>query len=334
MRRRSFLAGLFGVVAAPLAPEAQPPGKAARTSIPRVGVLSPLTSAQAAVDIGAFREGIRDLGYLDGQNIAIEPRWAEARPERLQLLAVELVHLNMDVIVTNGEPAIRALREATRTIPIVVAIAGDLVAAGHAVSLARPGGHVTGFIDMAPDLAAKRVQLLKELVPGLTRIAVLWNVGSPLKAHEYRETEAGARALGLQLQSLGVRDPNDFETKLKEAASEHAGAMVVLQDPLTTGQSRRIARLAAEGHLPTIFGLKDGVDAGGLLAYGHSPAAYYRRAAVYVDKILKGAKPGDLPIQQRTTFEFIINLKTAKALALTIPQAKDRRRMILQRADG
>jgi len=328
MDRRAFITLVGGsILAAPLEAEAQQAGKAALTRIPKVGVLSPLTSAQAAVDISAFREGMRDLGYLDGHNLAIEPRWTDARPERLQLLAVELVHLNTDVIVTNGEPAIRALREATRTIPIVVAIAGDLVAAGHAVSLARPGGQVTGFVDMAPDLAAKRVQLLKEVVPGLTRIAVLWNVGSSLKAHEYRETEAGARALGLRLQSLGVRDPNDFETKLKEAANEHAAAMVVLQDPLTTGQSRRIARLAAERHLPTIFGLKDGVEAGGLLAYGHSRAAYYRRVAVYVDKILKGAKPGDLPIQQGTTFEFIINLKTAKALGLTIPQS------VLLRAD-
>src|SRR5712691_1937155 len=189
--RRSFLAGAVGLLAAPLAAGAQQPGKPARTSIPRVGVLSPLTSTQAAVDISAFREGMRDLGYVDGQNIVIEPRWAEVRLERLQLLAAELVQLKMDVIVTNSDPAIRAVKEATRTIPIVVAIAGDLVAAGHAVSLARPGGQVTGFVDMAPDLAAKRVELLKELVPGLIRIAVLWNVANPLKAQDYQETEAG-----------------------------------------------------------------------------------------------------------------------------------------------
>ena len=325
--RRAFLAGMASVVAVPLVAEAQLPGKTARTSIPRVGVLSPLTSTQALLDLSAFREGMRDLGYVDGQNIVIEPRWTEGRPERLPLLAAELVHLKMDIIVTNGDPAIRTVKEATRTVPIVVAIAGDLVAAGHAASLARPGGQVTGFVDMAPDLAAKRVELLKELVPGLVRIAVLWNVANPLKAQDYQETEAGARALGLQVQSLAVREPNDFETKFKEAASKRAGAMVILQDPLTTSNAIRIARLAAEGRLPTIFGLKDGVDAGGLLAYGHSRPAYYRRAAVYVDKILKGAKPGDLAIQQATTFDLIINLKAAKALGLTIPQS------LLLRAD-
>jgi ABC-type uncharacterized transport system substrate-binding protein len=311
----------------PLSAEAQQAVKVPRTGIPRVGVLSPLTAAQAADDIRAFRQGIRELGYIDGQNVAIETRWTDGHLERLQPLAAELVHLKMDVIVTNGDPAIRAVKEMTQTIPIVAAIAGDLVAGGHAVSLARPGGQVTGLVDMAQDLGAKRVELLKELLPALTRIGVLWNVASPLKARDFRETEAGARALGLGLQSLGVRDPDDFEREFKVAARERVGAIVVLPDPLTTGHAKRIARLAAEGRLPTMFGLEDAVDAGGLMAYGPSRSASYRHAAVYVDKILKGTKPGDLPIQQPTRFEFIINMKTAKALGLTIPPS------LLLRAD-
>ena len=320
--RRSLALGLaLALLVTPLVVDGQQAGKVSRIGIPRVGILSPLTSAAAADDINAFRQGIRDLGYIEGQDITIETRWTEGRRERLPLLAAELVQLKMDVIVTNGDPAIRAIKEATRTIPIVAAIAGDLVAAGHARSLARPGGQVTGFVDMAQDVSAKRVELLKELVPTLTRVGVLWNVANPLKTREFKETEAGARAMGLAIQSLGVRDSEDFEREFNVATRARVGAIVVLQDPLTTGDVKRIARLAAEARLPTMFGLRDSVDAGGLIAYGPSRPALYRRAAVYVDKILKGAKPGDLPVAQPTTFEFVINLKAAKALGLTIPQS-------------
>ena len=311
----------------PLRVEGQQTPKGPRAGIPRVGVLSPFTSAAAADDIRAFRQGIRDLGYIAGQNIAIETRWAEGRLDRLQLLAAELVQLKMDVIVTHSEPAIRAVKEATRTIPIVVAIAGDLVAAGHAMSLARPGGQITGFVDMAQDVGAKRVELLKELVPTVSHIGVLWNVASSVKAREFKEVGAGARALGLGLQSLEVRDADDLESEFKLATRARVGAILVLPDPLTTGNAKHIARFAAEAHLPTMFGLRDGVDAGGLMAYGPNRPASYRQAAVYVDKILRGAPPGDLPIQQPTTFELVINLKTAKALGLTIPQS------LLVRAD-
>jgi len=192
---------------APLEVEGQQAPKGPRASIPRVGVLSPFTPAAAADDIGAFRQGIRDLGYIDGQTIAIETRWAEGRLDRLQLLAAELVRLKMDVIVTHSEPAIRAVKEATRTIPVVVAIAGDLVTAGHAVSLARPGGQITGLVDMAQDVGAKRVELLKELVPTLSRVGVLWNVASSVKAREFKEVAAGARALSLAIQSLKFGTP-------------------------------------------------------------------------------------------------------------------------------
>jgi putative ABC transport system substrate-binding protein len=312
---------------APLEVEGQQAPKGPRASIPRVGVLSPFTPAAAADDIGAFRQGIRDLGYIDGQTIAIETRWAEGRLDRLQLLAAELVRLKMDVIVTHSEPAVRAVKEATRTIPVVVAIAGDLVTGGHAVSLARPGGQITGLVDMAQDVGAKRVELLKELVPTLSRVGVLWNVGSSVKAREFKEVAAGARALSLAIQSLEVRDADDLEREFKLATTARVGAILVLPDPLTTGNSKSIARFAAEAHLPTMFGLRDGVEAGGLMAYGPNRPASYRQAAVYVDKILRGAPPGDLPIQQPTKFELVINLKTAKALGLTIPPS------VLGRAD-
>jgi putative tryptophan/tyrosine transport system substrate-binding protein len=322
VRRALALALVLAVLlVTALAVDGQQARKVSRGSTPRVGILSPLTSAVAADDVNAFRQGMRDLGYIDEHDITIEARWTDGRRERLPLLAAELVQLKMDVVVTNSDPAIRAVKEATRTIPIVVAIASDLVAAGHAVSLARPGGQVTGFVDMAQDVGAKRVELLKELVPTLTRVGVLWNVGSALKAREFKETEAGARAMGLGVQSLGVRDSEDFEKEFNLAARARIGGIVVLQDPVTTGDAKRIARLAAEARLPTIFGLRDSVDHGGLMAYGPSRSALYRRAAVYVDKILKGAKPGDLAIEQPTTFEFVINLKTAKALGLTIPQS-------------
>jgi putative ABC transport system substrate-binding protein len=308
-------------MATPLAVDGQQAGKVSRGRIPRVGILSPLTSTTAADDISAFRQGIRDLGYIDGRDITIEARWAEGRLDRLQPLAAELVQLKVDVIVTNSDPAIRAVKEATARIPIVVAIAGDLVAAGHAVSLARPGGQVTGFVDMAQDVGAKRVELLKELVPSVTRIGVLWNGASPPKARELKEIEATARGRGLTIESLAVRDSEDIGRQFNRAVRERIGAILVLPDPLTTGDGKRIARLAMEARLPTMFGLRDSVDAGGLMAYGPSRSALYRGAAVYVDKILKGAKPGDLAVAQPTTFELIINLKTANALGLTIPQS-------------
>jgi ABC-type uncharacterized transport system substrate-binding protein len=311
----------------PLGVEGQQPPKGPRAGMPRIGVLSPFTFAAASDDIRAFRQGIRDLGYVDGENIAIEARWAEGHLDRLQVLAAELVQLKIAVIVTHSDPAIRAVKEVTRTVPIVAAFGADLVGAGHAISFVRPGGQITGLVDMAPDVGAKRVELLKELVPTLKRIGVLWDIANSPKAREFKEVEAGARILGLGIQSLEVRNADDIEREFILAKRARLGAILVLPDVLTTSNAKLIAGFAAQAHLPTMFGLRDGADAGGLMTYGPNRPASYRQAAVYVDKILRGALPGDLPIQQPTTFELVINLKTAHALGLTIPQS------VLGRAD-
>ena len=314
----------LGFLVAPLVTEAQQVGK-----IFRIGLLLPWGASSAPPrHIEAFRQGLRQLGYIEGQNIALEYRWAEGKLDQLPALAAELVHLKVDVILTWGEAAIRSAKQATSTIPIVVGISADLVAAGHAVSLARPGGNITGLVDTSPELSAKRLALLKEIVPKVSRIAVLWNGSNPVKVLDFKETQVAAQALGITLLSLEVRPPHpDFESVFRVAVKARAGGLVVLHDALLTGNAKGIMELAAKNQLPTISGLREYVDAGGLMTYGASITDNLRRAATYVDKILRGAKPGDLPVEQPMRFELVVNLKTAKALGLTIPQA------VLLRAD-
>ena len=257
-------------------------------------------------------------GYVEGQNITIEYRWAEGKLDRLPNLAADLVSHKVDIIVTHGEAAIRALKQATKTIPIVVGVTGDLVVTGHAASLARPGGNITGFVDTSPDLSGKRMELLKEILPKVSRIAVLWNAANPVKVLDFKETEAAAQALGLKLQSLEVRASEDFEKHFKIVTTQRPGALVVLQDALTTANTRSTVDFAAKSRLPAMYGSSEVVDVGGLMSYAAN-LPDFRRTAVYVDKILKGAKPADLPVEQPTKFEFVINLKTAKQIGLTIP---------------
>ena len=320
MNRRTFLCGLtLGTLCGPLASGAEQPGKVAR-----IGYLSLGSSTSAP---HAFRQGLRDFGYVEGQNIVIEYRYAEGRAERLPDLAAELLRLNVDVIVAGGTPAPLAAKHATGTIPIVMTSAGDPVGSGLVASLARPGGNVTGLSTFTRELAAKRLQLLKEVVPGASRVAVLWNAANPYAVLNMRETEAAARTLGGQVQSLEVRGPDDVENAFPAAIRGRAGALIVVDDPLTYLYRMRIADLAARNRLPAMYGFREYAEAGGLMAFGASLADLGRRAATYVDKILKGARPADLPVEQPTKFELVINMKTAKALGLTIPQS------LLLRAD-
>ncbi len=327
MNRRTFLCGLIlGVLATPLAAEAQQPGKVAR-----IGYLAQ-GSAPSGPIFEAFRQGLRELGYVEGQNIVIEYRWAADRLERLPDLAAELVSLKVDVIVAGGTLAPLAAKQATRTIPIVLAAAGDPVGTGLVASLAKPGGNVTGLSNLSRDLTAKRLQLLKEIVPGLSRVAVLWNAANIVAALHIPETEAAARTLGLQVQSLEVRSPDDFENALLErkvlrAAISEGGALFLVDDPLVMRYRQPIADFAIRNRLPSTAIYKNFAEAGGLMTFGASLPDLFRRAAIFVDKIFKGAKPADLPVEQPTKFELVINLRTAKALGLTIPQS------VLLRAD-
>jgi len=323
MNRRTFVCALtVAALAARIAAEAQQTGKVAR-----IGFLSPASSTSTPHILEAFRQGLRDLGYVEGQNIVIEYRWAEGKAERLRDLAAELVSLKVDVIVASGTPGPLAAKNATKTIPIVMASAGDPVATGLVAGLARPGGNVTGLSTLTPELGAKRLQLVKEVLPGVSRVAVLWNAANPYTVLLVKETEAAARTLGVQVQSLEVRGPDDFETVLPAAISGGAGALVVVDDPLTVSYRVRIANFAARNRLPAMYGFREFAESGGLMAFGANLADLCRRAPIYVDKILKGAKPADLPVEQPTKFHLVINLNTAKALGLTIPPA------LLLRAD-
>ena len=325
MNRRAFLCGLtLGTLSRSLAAEAQEykAGKVAR-----IGLLSQGSPTSGQHIREAFRQGLREVGYVDGQNIVIEYRYAEGKAERLPDLAAELLRLKVDVIVAGGTLAPLAAKHATGTIPIVMSAAGDPVGTGLVPSLAKPGGNVTGLSNFSADLTAKRLQLLKEILPGVSRVAVLWNGANPIAALLMRETEAAARTLGLQVQSLEVRGPDDFENALPAAIRGGAGALIVVEDPLTFQYRMRIADFAARNRLPAIDGYREYAEAGALMAYGANLADLYRRAATYVDKILKGAKPADLPVEQPTKFELVINIKTAKALGLTIPPS------LLLRAD-
>jgi ABC-type uncharacterized transport system substrate-binding protein len=324
MDRRAFLWALAGcVLVAPITAEAEQAGKVARIGWLAQG--SPSTDASTD-SREAFRQGMRELGYIEGQNMAIEERWAEGRAERLPNFAAELVSLKVDVIVAGGTLAPLAAMRATQTIPIVLGAAGAPVETGLVSSLAKPGRNVTGLSNHSADLTGKRLQLLKEIVPGITRVAVLWNASNPVAEVVFRETEAAAQTLALRVQSLEVRGPDDFEKALP-AALRGAGALFLIDDPLVFTARLRIANFATMNRLPMTAFYKPFSEAGGLMSFGANLADLFRRAAIYVDKILKGVKPGDLPVEQPTKYELVINLKTAKALGLTIPPS------LLQRAD-
>jgi putative tryptophan/tyrosine transport system substrate-binding protein len=281
-----------------------------------IGLLHPGTPPNPNVE--AFRQGLRDLGYVDGQNIVIEYRWAEGMLDPLPSFAAELVRLNVDLIVTEGLPSARALKKATSTIPIVVARAGDLVGSGLVGSLARPGGNITGFSILGPELAGKRLELLKEIVPDLSHVTVVSNPANPHRELEFGWAEKAAQTLPIKLQLLGLHDPNEFEGTFSSPTQERAG-FVVLGDPLLISHRAEIADLATKSRVPTISDRREFVEAGCLMSFGPNSDDLYRRAASYVDKILKGAKPADLPVQQPTRFELVINLKTARAVGIEIP---------------
>jgi putative ABC transport system substrate-binding protein len=292
--------------------------------VPRIGYLA--LSESRDLD-GAFRKGLREHGYVEGQNINVEYRYAGGKADRLTDLATELVNLKVNVIVASGTQSIEAAKQATQTIPIIFPVTPDPVKSGFVASFARPGGNITGLGTLNPETGGKRLELLKEVIPGISRVAVLWNPTNPGSKITLKETEVAAKALGLQLQILEVRGPDDFEGAFRAATKEHAGAVTIIPDTMLRSQQRRIHELATKNRLPTIFNSGEYVVAGGLMSYGASIADLYRRAATYVDKILKGTKPADLPVEQPKKFDLVINLKTAKQIGLTIPQS------VLYRAD-
>ena len=288
------------------------------TKVPRIGFLGG-TSAQSA-RIEPFRQGLRELGYVEGKNIVIEWRHHEGKQDRLPVLAAELVRLKVDIIITVGPPAARAAKEVTATIPIVMMQVGDPVGSGFVASLARPGGNITGLSSLAPELSGKRLELLKEIVPRLSRVAVFGTSTSPDNAQSLREVELAAGALKLKLQYLDIRDPKDIETAFRAASKGRAEAVLMMvTGAIATTHRTEIAELAVKSRLPAIYERQEHVEAGGLMTYGVNQNDLDRRAATYVDKILKGRTPADLPVEQPIKFEFIINLKAAKQIGLTIP---------------
>jgi len=317
MDRRAFITVVGGsIFAAPLAVEAQQAGK----RVPRIGYLT--GGSLNSERVVALRQGLRELGYVEGQDIAFEWRSAEGKADRLPGLAAELVRLKVDVIVTGGEAATRPAKEATSTIPIVMAQDSDPVRSGFAASLARPGGNVTGLSTLHPTVSAKRLEILKESLPRLSRVAFFGTSSWVGNAQGLRETELAAAALGVKLQYLDVTDPKDFETAFQAAGKRQAeAALMLVWNPILNPRRKEVAELAVKSRLPTVFRDREDVQVGGLMAYGPNIPDLFRRAATYVDKILKGAKPADLPVEQPTKFELLINLKTAKALGLTIPQS-------------
>jgi putative tryptophan/tyrosine transport system substrate-binding protein len=325
MDRRAFLGTLTsGLLAAPLALEAQQAGE-----IARIGYLAVNLAANPHLREG-FLQGLRDLGYVEGRTLVIEDRSAEGKPERVPALAAELVALKVDVIVTSGTPQALAAKHATRSVPIVFAGVSDPVTSGLVTSLARPGGNITGVSLLAPDLVGKGLEQLKQAVPGVSRVAVLWQPGALGKRTEQdmlKEADLGARALGMRPQFVEARGPENFDTAFSDMTRARAEALTVLSTPMLASERSRLVALAAKTRLPAVYPLREFVDAGGLMAYGPNAVDMYRGAATYVDRILKGTRPGDLPVEQATKFELVIHLRTAKALGLTIPPS------LLQRAD-
>jgi putative ABC transport system substrate-binding protein len=322
IRRIVFLSFAILLLAFVRFAEAQQPKK-----VPRIGFLSTVSPAALLARTEAFRQGLRELGYVEGKNIVIEYRSAEGKTERLPELAAELVRLKVELIVTAGSTSTRLVKEATSTIPVVMAFDDDPVGNGFVASLARPGGNITGLSSLAPELSGKQVELLKETVPKLSRVAVLGTSTRPGTTQALKETEVAAKALGVQLQYVDILAPEDIETAFRAASKGRAEAIIVLQTPITFSHRTQVADLAAKNRLPTISFSSEFVEAGGLMSYGVSVTDLFRRAATYVDKILKGRKPADLPVEQPIKFEFIINLKAAKQIGVTIPQS------VLYRAD-
>jgi len=323
MARRAFL-GALALLATPLVAEAQQPSTAAR-----IGFLALNLDPNAHLR-ETFVQGLRNLGYTEGRNLAIEYRDARGEPERLPTLAAELVALHVDVILAGGTAQALAAKQATRDVPIIFAQAADPVGSGLVASLARPGGNATGLSNLAPELVGKSLQLLKEAVPGLSRVAVLWQprgLGQRAEQNQLKGAEVAARALGVHLHFVEARDPGDLDRAFSQITRSRATALTLLSSAMLQIERQRLVDLAAKNRLPAVYPWREFIDAGGLMAYGASFPDLYRRAATYVDKILKGAKPADLPVEQPTTFELVINLKTAKALGLTIPTS------LLQRAD-
>jgi putative ABC transport system substrate-binding protein len=310
---RCIITLILSLLMAPLAAEAQPSPK-----VPRIGVLSESTLTANARSRAAFLQGLHALGYVEGQTIVLEECWAGGKPERLPDLAAELVRLQVDIIVAGNVPSARAASQAAERIPIVVA-GGDAVGTGLITNIARPGGNITGLATNVAEWSGKWLELLKEAVPALARVAVLSNLESPLTGPALQGMQVAAPALGVQLQLLRVRDPGEFEGAFAAMSREHAEALVVLPGPALGIHSARIIELAARSRLPTMWEGRDAVADGGLMAYGTDNASLWRRAATYVDKILKGAPPGTLPVERPMTFQLVINLKTAKVLGLTIP---------------
>ena len=323
MRRREFIALLAGAAAWPLPARAQQSRK-----LPRIGVLLAGTPASFSPRAKALRDGLHDLGYVEGATIAIEWKWGQDRAERLPELAAELVGLNVDAIVTAGTPAAKALKNATRTIPIIMALIGDPVAAGLVETLARPGGNATGFSIVAPELSGKRLQLLKEIVPGISAVAVISNAANPQSQIELREMQVAAQTLDLRLQPIQISAESSLENAFEKLSKESIQALIVLTDAILYSQRSRIVALAAEKRLPAMYFFREFVQEGGLMSYAPSDSDLFRRAATYVDKVLKGTKPADLPVEQPIKFELIINLKTANALGLAVPPT------LLARADA
>ena len=325
MHRRRFLAGTGAVLlAAPLATEAQQ-----ATTIARIGWLGTQAAGGPHL-LEAFRQGLRDLGYTEGRNVVIEYRYSAGKSEQLPALAAELVALKVDVIVAANTPAALAAKRATRTIPIVCPAFPDPVATGLVTSFARPGGNVTGLSFFGPELVGKRMELLKQAMPGISRVAVLLvptDVAEGQGEATLKAAEVAARRLGVRLQIVEARGPGDIDRAFSDMTKERADALTLLGGRMLFEERGRVVRLAAKKRLPAVYGLKEYVDVGGLMAYGPNVQELFRRAATYVDKILRGAKPADLPVEQPTKFELVINLKTAKALGLTIPPS------LLARAD-
>jgi len=325
VNRRMFLSALSGsLLAAPIAAEAQP-----AVNRPRIGYLHPNLAASPHL-LEAFRQGLRDLRYVEGRTVVIEYRDAEGKFERLPALAAELVALKVDVIVASGTLAAMAAKHATSDIPIVFPTVGDPVADGLIASLARPGGNITGLSNLSPELVGKCLEVLKQAIPAVRQVAILWQPNGFVERTRLdvrKGAERAGRALGMPLQFVEARAPEDFERAFLDMTRARVSAVIVVVTAMFVQQRRRLVELAAKSRLPAVYGARESVDAGGLMSYGPDLADSYRRSGTYVDKILKGAKPADLPVEQPTTYELVINLKTAKALGLTIPPT------LLQRAD-
>jgi len=323
LSRRGFLRTLsMSVLTVPLLAEAQPAGK-----VPRIGFLLGPAPDEGGPYVEAFRQGLRELGYVEGQNIAIEYRWAERKYERLPALAADLVRMKVDVIVTTAPPVVMAAKQATRTIPIVFTSAIDPVARGLVASLARPGGNITGLASIDPEVVGKHMELLKEIAPSVSRVAVLQNPSNATHVPSLRQAERAAGALGVQLHVLQARTPAEIDAAFAEMRTQRVGGVLVLRDAFFFLQRTQIVLLAEKSRLPAVYGFREEAMAGGLVAYYASLLEMWRRSATYVHKILTGTPPADIPVEQPTKFELVVNLKTAKALGLTVPPS------LLLRAD-